>query len=129
MKRIKLILLIIAALVVGFLIRGCFVSSSSSSPDAPSEPSAPEIWTCSMHPQIQLPKRGQCPICFMDLIPLESGDDDLGEREVSVSPYAAKLMELETAEVVRDYAEAEIRMVGKVDYDETRQAYISAWVP
>ena len=29
-------------------------------------------WTCSMHPQIILPSNDQkCPICFMDLIPLE----------------------------------------------------------
>jgi membrane fusion protein, copper/silver efflux system len=82
-----------------------------------------------MHPQIKLPEPGQCPICFMDLIPLESGDEGLGEREISVSSYAAKLMELETSEVVRAFVEAEIRMVGKVDYDETRVSYISAWIP
>lgn len=82
-----------------------------------------------MHPQIQLPKPGKCPICFMDLIPLESGMDSGGEREISVSEYAAKLMELETSAVERRFAEAEIRMVGMVDYDETRLATISAWVP
>ncbi|RKX46418.1 MAG: efflux transporter periplasmic adaptor subunit [Verrucomicrobia bacterium] len=90
----------------------------------------PEIWTCSMHPQIQLPKPGKCPICMMDLIPLEAGDDEGGgEREIRISPYSAKLMELETAEVTRHFAAAEIRMVGKVDYDETRVSTISAWVP
>ena len=33
----------------------------------------PAAWTCSMHPQIRLPEQGQCPICFMDLIPVETG--------------------------------------------------------
>ena len=33
------------------------------------------------------------------------------------------------SKAVREFAEAEIRMVGKIDYDETRIAYISAWVP
>jgi len=90
----------------------------------------PTIWTCSMHPQIKLPKPGKCPICFMDLIPLESSDDDdAGARNISVSPYAAKLMELETAPVMRRFMAAEVRMVGKVDYDETKVSYISAWVP
>lgn len=28
-------------------------------------------WTCSMHPQIQLPEAGDCPICGMDLIPMK----------------------------------------------------------
>jgi Cu(I)/Ag(I) efflux system membrane fusion protein len=129
MKRIKLILFTLLALVAGFILRGCFFTPSPPSPLSPYEQSAPEVWTCSMHPQIKLPESGQCPICFMDLIPLESGGEELGEREISVSPYAARLMELETTEVVRDYAQAEIRMVGKIDYDETRVSYISAWVP
>ena len=29
-------------------------------------------WTCSMHPQIKVPDFGQCPLCFMDLIPLDN---------------------------------------------------------
>ncbi|MDZ8119021.1 efflux RND transporter periplasmic adaptor subunit [Pontiella agarivorans] len=129
MKRTKPILFMIIALFAGFILRGCLVSSDDHhEEDAHSAETAPEIWTCSMHPQIQLPAFGKCPICFMDLIPLEADDDGGGEREISVSPYAAKLMELETAEVQRRFAEAEIRMVGKVDYDETRVSTISAWV-
>jgi Cu(I)/Ag(I) efflux system membrane fusion protein len=132
MKYIKISLPIIAALAVGFILRGCFTPTPPSPAHEHAEEAAaaePSIWTCSMHPQIKLPEPGKCPICFMDLIPLESGGEELGEREISVSPYAAKLMELETTGVVRNYAAAEIRMVGKIDYDETRMAYISAWVP
>ena len=29
-------------------------------------------WTCSMHPQIKVPEFGQCPLCFMDLIPIDN---------------------------------------------------------
>ncbi len=128
MKKLKLIIIVIIALIVGFVLRGCFTPSPTPSLVSSEEKEA-TLWTCSMHPQIKLPEPGLCPICNMPLIPLESGGDELGEREISVSPYAAKLMELETTEVVRDYAEAEIRMVGKVDYDETKVSYISAWVP
>lgn len=89
-----------------------------------------QLWTCAMHPQIKLPKPGQCPICGMDLIPVESGEDDMeGLRELSVTEHAAKLMEIETAPVERKFVTAEIRMVGKVDYNETRVSDISAWVP
>lgn len=129
MKRIKPILFILIALVAGFLIRGWFSTPAPTLNNTHTEHSAPETWTCSMHPQIQLPKPGKCPICFMDLIPLDSGSDEDGERELSVSPYAAKLMELETTAVSRQFMAAVIRMVGKVDYDETRVSYISAWVP
>ena len=131
MKRIKPVIFILIALVAGFLIRGCFSPTSPSPSDPPASSLKPKIsiYTCSMHPQIKLPKAGKCPICLMDLIPLESGSDEGGEREISVSPYSAKLMELETAEVTRQFMAAEVRMVGKVDYDETRVTYISAWVP
>jgi hypothetical protein len=34
------------------------------------KPAHQGVWTCSMHPQIKLPKRGLCPICNMQLIEL-----------------------------------------------------------
>jgi Cu(I)/Ag(I) efflux system membrane fusion protein len=59
-------------------------------------------------------------------MPTESA---VGPRELVVSEEAAKLMEIETSTVERKFVEAEIRMVGKVDYDETRVKNITAWVP
>lgn len=82
-----------------------------------------------MHPQIRQPKPGKCPICFMDLIPVASEDTDVGERQISFSDAAIKLMEIETVPVERKFVETEIRMVGKVDYDETQVKNITAWVP
>lgn len=129
MKPIKLMLpAVIIALIAGFLLRGLFSPAQDTHAEH-SETQEPTLWTCSMHPQIQLPEPGKCPICDMALIPLIHDEEELGEREISISPYAAKLMELETTEVTRRIANAEVRMVGKVDYDETRLSYISAWVP
>ncbi len=89
-----------------------------------------QVWTCSMHPQFKLPDPGKCPICFMDLIPLDSGsDDEGGPRELTVSETSKALMEIETAPVERRFVTADVRMVGKVDYDETRVSHITAWVP
>ncbi|MCC5021484.1 MAG: hypothetical protein J6386_01100 [Candidatus Synoicihabitans palmerolidicus] len=49
----------------------------------------PEIWTCSMHPQIQQPTPGDCPICGMDLIPLvQDTGEDLGPRSLAISESA-----------------------------------------
>ncbi len=50
-------------------------------------------------------------------------------REFTTSDDAAKLMEIETTPVERRFVDAHVRMVGKVDYDETRMKYITAWVP
>ena len=38
-------------------------------------------------------------------------------------------MEVETTPVERKFVEAEVRMVGKVEYDESRVKEIAAWVP
>jgi Cu(I)/Ag(I) efflux system membrane fusion protein len=88
-------------------------------------------WTCSMHPQINLPGSGQCPICGMDLIPAgnELADSVSGERLLSMSDAAAKLAEIETVRVERKAPRAEIPMVGKIDYDESKLAYITAYFP
>jgi Cu(I)/Ag(I) efflux system membrane fusion protein len=89
------------------------------------------IWTCSMHPEINLPKPGLCPKCGMKLIPLKpvTSDDVTGPRVFTTTEDAKALMKIQTSTVERLFPTAEIRMVGKVDYDETRLAYITAWVP
>jgi len=86
----------------------------------------PSMWTCSMHPQIRQPNPGDCPICGMDLIPVAKTSG--GMRTLTVGPEARALMSIETAPVERRYVSHAIRMVGKVDYDETKLGYITAWV-
>jgi len=124
---------VIVVAVLAFAL-GMLMSGGGQAPDATSPGSAtdstPTTWTCSMHPQIKLPKSGKCPICFMDLIPLESGTTaGLGPRQLRMSPAARELAHIQTTPVRRAFAEAEIRMVGRIAYDETRVAYITAWVP
>ncbi len=87
----------------------------------------PQMWTCSMHPQIRSPKPGKCPICGMDLIPVTPPSGGL--RTLTVSPESRALMRIESTPVERKYVAHEIPMVGKVDYDERRFGYITAWVP
>jgi Cu(I)/Ag(I) efflux system membrane fusion protein len=65
----------------------------------------------------------------MDLIPASSEGGDIGPRQISLSHEAIKLMEIDTTAVQRKFVTAEVRMVGKIDYDETRVKHITAWVP
>lgn len=131
--RRAVIVLIVIALAAGWtissVIHGPRVSSKSASEHVHGADEKSTIWTCSMHPQIQLPKQGQCPICGMDLIPLkaEMGDGMPSARRLVMSPEAAKLAEIETAAAQRKLVSTEVRMVGKVEYDETKIAYITAW--
>jgi Cu(I)/Ag(I) efflux system membrane fusion protein len=87
------------------------------------------VWTCSMHPQIRRSKPGLCPLCPMALVEVPMGGGGGGLRTLTVSPAARALMNLQTVPVEKKYVSHEVRMVGKVEYDETRLKYITAWVP
>jgi len=129
---IKIAMVILAGFVIGYFARDF---------TAPPEPmvehnhisdstqDSPQWWTCSMHPQIRQQKPGKCPICFMDLVKVESSGGEIGMREITFSKDALKLMEIQTTPVERKFAEAQIRMVGKIDYDEAKLKHITAWVP
>lgn len=90
---------------------------------------APTKWTCAMHPQIIKDEPGQCPLCGMKLTPLKIGPQLSGMRQLVVSPAARALMNVQVTPVERRFVEAEVRLVGKVDFDETRLKHITAWVP
>jgi len=89
-----------------------------------------QMYTCSMHPQVRLPDPdAKCPICFMDLIPVVSGSADIGPTRISVSESAAVLSGIETAAVARFFPTAEVRLYGKLRYDETSVARLTAYFP
>jgi len=121
-------------MALGILL-GRYVIPASDKHDQESETatsseSADTIWTCSMHPQIQQSEPGDCPICGMDLIPLiEEGTGDLGPREMRMSEASKALADIQTTLVTRQYPEAEIRLVGKLNYDETLVKSLTARFP
>jgi Cu(I)/Ag(I) efflux system membrane fusion protein len=67
----------------------------------------------------------------MDLIPLETGDSDtvLDERQLKLTENAKKLAKIQSQPVIKAFAESEIRMVGKIAYNERNLNYITSWVP
>ncbi|MEW5734264.1 MAG: efflux RND transporter periplasmic adaptor subunit [Thermodesulfobacteriota bacterium] len=131
----KAIILVLAAAAVAFAL-GYFLAGPGKAPQAPAHEThevAATVWTCSMHPQIRLPKPGKCPICFMDLIPVEGGsgkeEAEASPRSITLTPQAIMLAEVRTAPVIRKDVIRETRMTGSVDYDERRLATITAWIP
>jgi len=131
--RLWVILSVLAlVLAVGFFLGRLGGSSEPAVPGGAAQAeiqAEPQAWTCSMHPQIRLEKKGLCPICNMELIPASVGEDSGPMRQLVVSENARKLMDIVTVPVERKFVSASVRMVGKVDYDETRLAYITAWFP
>lgn len=137
-SRWKLLLVGLAGILIGILLHWGLSPTEPvhtehaemATQQGPSEPAT--VWTCSMHPQIRMPEPGLCPICNMELIPLmeeESEAQMTDMRRFTTSEAAKALMNIETAMAERRFVTAEIRMVGKIEYDETRVEYITAWVP
>ena len=56
-----------------------------------------EVWTCSMHPQIMQPEPGNCPICGMNLIPVETGGEGLAMNEIKMTKNAMSLANIQTS--------------------------------
>ncbi len=87
-----------------------------------------KYWTCSMHPQVKMDNKGLCPICGMDLIPIyDGGDDNDDEATLTLGERARKLAVVRTSTVGKRKLTRHIQTVAKIDYDETKVAYISAW--
>ncbi len=124
------------ALIVGAAALGYWLGRGGAAPSelAHAEPdSAAPVWyTCSMHPSVRLQDpNAKCPICFMDLIPVSSNDTgaDDGATRLSISENAAALSRIETARVERRFPVAETRLYGRVTYDETSVARLTAYFP
>ena len=131
LRRVGLLLGLGAAFLIGLSLRGDSTGDHDGHAGAGDMAEEGVIWTCSMHPHIQMPEPGSCPICGMDLIAMapESGGEDSGPTTLVLSERAQKLAEIQTTPVRRQEAEAHIRMVGKLEADETRVRNISARVP
>ncbi|MBW6492761.1 MAG: efflux RND transporter periplasmic adaptor subunit [Lentimicrobium sp.] len=92
--------------------------------------SANQTWTCSMHPQIRQNEPGDCPICGMDLIPLEDDQNaDIDPKAISMSPTAMQLANVSTAFVGKMNPVKQVRLNGKVQADERLVYSQSSHIP
>jgi Cu(I)/Ag(I) efflux system membrane fusion protein len=128
------VVLIIAALVIGYRIGRPApepaIELAAEDHEHGEDTSQPQMYTCSMHPSVRLPDPdAKCPICFMDLIPVTADEGEGNELRVTMSEAAAALSRIETAPVGRFFPTAEVRMYGKVTYDETSVARLTAYFP
>jgi Cu(I)/Ag(I) efflux system membrane fusion protein len=128
---------LLAGFLLGWLIFGDSDTESDSLQEHVEEIHTTEegdrIYTCSMHPQIRENEPGNCPICGMELIPLEktekSSATQRDEYAITMSPTAMELAKVKTVEVVEKAATKKVRMPGKVKVDERRKSVIPAHFP
>ena len=124
-KFVQFGLILLTGLIIGWMLSSTEKTSSIvEMKDSTEVKSKQEIWTCSMHPQIRMNEPGQCPICGMDLIPLNAGSDN-NSMGITMSASAMQLADIQTMKVGISKPVKEIRMTGKVQADE-RMIYSQA---
>ena len=79
-----------------------------------------EVWTCAMHPQIRQHEPGDCPICGMDLTPLQvSESENANPDAIKVSETAMKLASIQTLRVGEEQVVGnQLQVTGKIEPDE-----------
>lgn len=100
-----------------------------------------QLYTCSMHPFIIKDKPGTCPICGMELIkkidnaPADGTHQTPEQKQqadmlghVSLSPTQRVIANVATVAAKQSTLDKEINAVGIVQYDQSRQAKVTAWI-
>lgn len=88
-------------------------------------------YTCSMHPEVLQNDPGACPICEMELIPLDPASYTFTDT-LAIDPVMVQNMGVRIAPVVTGPLTKTIRTVGTVDYDESEvrdvNIKVSGWI-
>ncbi|MBC8201408.1 MAG: efflux RND transporter periplasmic adaptor subunit, partial [Planctomycetes bacterium] len=134
MKKTILIIGVFVLVIVAFSLGKCSSATVNIEHDNETvnqeEAIAAAEYTCSMHPQFRTTdKDAVCPICFMDLIPVPAGADNVPPNAIAMSDSAMKRAQIEVAPVIRAFPRRVIQLVGSVETDERTQATITAWFP
>jgi membrane fusion protein, copper/silver efflux system len=117
-KYIKYSLLLVSGIFIGWLV---FHHSTENEVKniRGSEVQQETIWTCAMHPQIRMNHPGKCPICGMDLVPLNKNTSSaMDPGAIHMTPEAAQLANVQTTVVSKQTPVKEVRLYGKAEADE-----------
>ncbi|MFK5958953.1 MAG: efflux RND transporter periplasmic adaptor subunit [Lutibacter sp.] len=129
MKKYKNYIIGAGILIIGIILGNVFSGNDTTTTphnevehDYVQDP-VTKLWTCSMHPQIRMEKPGNCPICGMELIPLDTSstsDEKIEDNEIVLTAEAIELANIQTSIVEKATATKEIRLLGRVKPDERR---------
>ncbi|WP_439636626.1 efflux RND transporter periplasmic adaptor subunit [Oceanicaulis sp.] len=137
MKRTLLMLsAAIAVLTAPAPFFGAATAAHAQSPEAGSSEDGEQRYTCPMHPHYISNDPGSCPICGMDLVPMESGGADAesgilaGARPaVTISPAMLQTVGVRIAEVERTEFGGRIEAFAQIAANERLQSAVSTRTP
>ena len=122
---------IIGILFIGILVGWLLFGGNNTSEETHSHETAHAenaVWTCSMHPQIKQPEAGKCPLCGMDLIPLQNNESE-NPTAIVMSENALKLANIQTMVVGSGAVSKELRLNGKIQFDERKTVAQTTHIP
>ncbi len=134
-KRTKGLLVagVLVAAVAVMLAPGCArkqEAPKTATGDSTSVAPVKDDYTCTMHTFIHADKPGTCPICGMELVKRSTisgaSSDTTAFSEVRFSPAQRVMANISTVTVEKKSMHPTLTAVGVVDFDERRQAVISA---
>jgi Cu(I)/Ag(I) efflux system membrane fusion protein len=111
-------------------------TAHAQSPEAGSSEDGEQRYTCPMHPHYISDDPGSCPICGMDLVPMEGGGADAHEGAsagarpaVTISPAMLQTVGVRTAEVERAEFGGRIEAFAQIAANERLQSAVSTRTP
>lgn len=106
-------------LFAGYLIFGGSTPEETSEADKNTVETAGQKWTCSMHPQVMQPEKGDCPICGMDLVVAGTVTDGLNKEEFRMTKNAIALANIHTSIVgAESHSHQELKLSGMIKESE-----------
>ena len=125
-SKLKLAVILLIVFIIGFLLNS---GGNTKEKNIKIDDHKTEIvneWTCSMHPKIRSKKKGDCPLCGMDLIIVEQSNSD--DRPVlKLSDSAIRLADIRTTPVKYEKIVNELAVSGQVEISEKKIKHITAW--
>ncbi len=93
------------------------LTAGAPQPSAQGKP----LFHCGMHPWIIQDHPGTCPICHMELTPMQAGAVEMGTggAAVTIDPAVVQNMGVQTAAVTRGSLSKTVRTVGSLEVPET----------
>ena len=85
-----------------------------------------DFWTCAMHPAVHSKKPGKCPICGMDLVPVEKGRGESPVEEFKTAEFTVPIERQQQMGVACSEARIrpvrfDVRSAGTVEADKAQQ--------
>lgn len=84
-------------------------------------------YTCSMHPQIVADKPGKCPICHMDLVPVEKKKND-DPNALVLNDEQIKLGNIKTVSLGNDELSDKLTLTGTLNFNQYKMHSVSSRV-